>query len=128
MRSTCHRPTPHALNFFLRSYWLIAAVIAATGYYVYAEFATALPRNGGELNYLQHAYRKPKYLVAAVFAAQALLLGQAAGNAYTSGAYFLRAGGNEVVNYTARRIGVVVLLSALIIHGFFRKWGVYFLK
>ena len=63
----------------------MAADIAATGYYVFSEFDTALPRNGGDINYFQHACSKPKYLVAAVFSAQALLLGQAAGNAYTSG-------------------------------------------
>jgi len=82
---------------------------------------TALPRNGGELDHLQRAYRKPEYLVAALFAAQALLRGQAAGNAYRSGEYFLRAGGNEVVDYTARGIDFVVLLPALTTHGFFRE-------
>jgi len=49
-----------------------------------------------------------------------LLRIQAAGNAYRSGEYFLRAGGNEVVDYIARGIGVSFLLPALIIHGFFR--------
>lgn len=43
---------------------------------MYAEFATAIPRNGGELNYLQQVYRKPKYLVGCIYGAQALLLGQ----------------------------------------------------
>lgn len=57
-------------------YWVIGAIIASAGYAVYAEFATAIPRNGGELNYLQQVYRKPKYLVGCVYGAQALLLGQ----------------------------------------------------
>lgn len=57
-------------------YWVIGAIIASAGYAVYAEFATAIPRNGGELNYLQQVYRKPKYFVGCVYGAQALLLGQ----------------------------------------------------
>lgn len=60
----------------LLRYWVIGAIIASAGYAVYAEFATAIPRNGGELNYLQQVYRKPKYLVGCVYGAQALLLGQ----------------------------------------------------
>ncbi|ODN78785.1 hypothetical protein L202_04340 [Cryptococcus amylolentus CBS 6039] len=109
-------------------YWVIGAVIAATGYSVYAEFATSIPRNGGELNYLQHVYKKPKYLVACIYGAQALLLGQAAGNAYTSGRYFLRAGGITDNEWGSRGIGVAVLITALVIHGTLLKWGLRFLN
>ncbi|KAJ9123729.1 hypothetical protein QFC24_003503 [Naganishia onofrii] len=109
-------------------YWVIGAVIAAAGYAVYAEFATAIPRNGGELNYLQHVYRKPKYLVGCIYGAQALLLGQAAGNAYTAGRYFLRAGGITDAEWASRGIGVAVLVSALFIHGSLLKWGLRFLN
>ncbi|TPX55885.1 hypothetical protein PhCBS80983_g04941 [Powellomyces hirtus] len=106
-------------------YWAIGAAIAVTGYLVYAEFASAIPRNGGELNYLQHIYRKPKFLVAAMYGAQALLLGQAAGNAYTAGRYLIRAGGGES-EWGARSIGVGVLIAALIVHGTLLKWGLRF--
>ncbi|KAI5455476.1 methionine permease [Naganishia albida] len=109
-------------------YWVIGAIIASAGYAVYAEFATAIPRNGGELNYLQQVYRKPKYLVGCVYGAQALLLGQAAGNAYTAGRYFLRAGGIIDNEWASRGIGVAVLVSALLIHGSLLKWGLRFLN
>lgn len=107
-----------------RSYWVIGGIIAALGFAVYAEFASAVPTNGGELNYLQLVYRKPKHLVTVMYAAQALLLGQAAGNALTSGKYFLKAGGND--NYgewQAKGIGAGVLVSAVILHGTMLKWG-----
>ncbi len=108
-------------------YWVIGAIIAGCGFAVYAEYALAIPRNGGELNYLTHVYRKPKFLVSTMYAAQALLLGQAAGNAYTAGRYFLRAGGQTATNeWGARGIGVAVLISALIIHGTMLKWGLRF--
>lgn len=63
-----------------------------------------------------------------MYGAQALLLGQAAGNAYTAGRYFLRAGGTVDAEWSARGIGVGVLVSALLIHGTLLKWGLRFLK
>ena len=60
-------------------YWVIGGLIAGCGFAVYAEFAMKMHRNGGELNYLQYVFRKPNFLTASMFAAQALLLGQAAG-------------------------------------------------
>lgn len=107
---------------------MIGAIVAAAGFAVYAEFATAMPKNGGELNYLQRAYSKPKHLVMIMYASQALLLGQAAGNAYTAGQYFIRAGGSEPNQWGARGIGVAVILSALIMHGAFMKYGILFQK
>lgn len=109
-------------------YWVIGALIAGAGFAVYAEFATAMPRNGGELNYLQRAYRKPKHLVMIMYASQALLLGQAAGNAYTAGRYFIRAGGGESSEWGAKGIGIGILLAALIMHGTMLKWGLLFQK
>ncbi|CAO1618858.1 unnamed protein product [Parajaminaea phylloscopi] len=106
-------------------YFLIGGIIAALGFYVYAEFASALPRNGGEVNYLQHAYRRPKGLIVSAYASQALLLGQAAGNALTAGFYFLKAG-DVSSEWRARGIGVGVILAAVIMHGCFLKWGLRF--
>jgi len=62
----------------------------------------------------------------AIYASQALLLGQAAGNAYTAGQYFIRSGGSEPNVWAARAIGVAILLSALIMHGCFLKYGLLF--
>lgn len=107
-------------------YWVIGGVIAGCGFAVYAEFAMAMHRNGGELNYLQYVYRKPKYLVASMYAAQALLLGQAAGNANTAGQYFIRAGGGTTTEWNSKGIGVAVILGALFMHGTMLKWGLMF--
>ncbi|WFD25437.1 methionine permease [Malassezia nana] len=107
-------------------YWVIGGIIAGCGFAVYAEFAMAMHRNGGELNYLQYVYRKPKYLVASMYAAQALLLGQAAGNANTAGQYFIRAGGGETNEWNSKGVGVAVIMGALIMHGTMLKWGLMF--
>lgn len=89
-----------------------------------------MPKNGGELNYLQHAYRKPRGLAAVMYAAQAFLLGQAAGNAYSAGQYFLKAGASNgrgnASEWPARAIGVGVLFAALIMHSTALKWGLRF--
>ena len=107
-------------------YWVIGGIIAGCGFAVYAEFAMAMHRNGGELNYLQYVYRKPKYLIASMYAAQALLLGQAAGNANAAGQYFIRAGGGETTEWNSKGIGVAVILAALFMHGTMLKWGLMF--
>ena len=107
-------------------YWVIGGIIAGVGFAVYAEFATAIPRNGGELNYLQYVFRKPRYLVVSMYAAQALLLGQAAGNANAAGQYFIRAGGKQTTEWNSKGIGVAIILVALFMHGFLLKWGLRF--
>lgn len=113
-------------------YWIIGGVIAGCGFAVYAEFAMAMHRNGGELNYLQHVYRKPKFLVASMYAAQALLLGQAAGNANAAGQYFLRAGNgiNEMSDkryeWGSKGIGTAIIVTALFMHGVLPKYGLMF--
>lgn len=107
-------------------YWVIGGIIAGFGFAVYAEFATSIHRNGGELNYLQYVFRKPTFLVASMYAGQALLLGQAAGNANAAGQYFIRAGGGETTNWNSKGIGVAVLAAALFMHGCLLKWGLMF--
>lgn len=42
--------------------WVAGMLIALAGMLVYLEFGTGLPRNGGEKNYLEFVYRKPKFL------------------------------------------------------------------
>lgn len=38
-------------------------LIPELGMAVYLEFGTGLPRNGGEKNYLEFVYTRPKFLV-----------------------------------------------------------------
>ncbi|KAN0062050.1 methionine permease [Thecaphora frezii] len=106
-------------------YWLIGAVIAMTGYLTFAELGSAMPKNGAELNYLQYMYRRPKYLVATMYAAQAFLLGGAAGNSYVAGRYLLSAGG-VTSEWGSRGIGAGILITVLIVHGTLLKWGLRF--
>ena len=47
--------------------WVAGLIIAAAGMAVYLEFGTALPRNGGEKNYLEHVFKKPRFLVTGLY-------------------------------------------------------------
>jgi len=55
--------------------WVAGMIIAAAGMAVYLEFGTAIPRNGGEKNYLEFVYGKPKYLATGMYAGYVVLLG-----------------------------------------------------
>ncbi|PPQ86026.1 hypothetical protein CVT26_013963 [Gymnopilus dilepis] len=54
--------------------WVLGSVIAAAGMQVYIIWGTALPYNGGEKNYLEWLFPRPKGLVTSIYAANAVLL------------------------------------------------------
>ncbi|KAF5354599.1 hypothetical protein D9758_011186 [Tetrapyrgos nigripes] len=103
--------------------WVIGGTIAAAGLAVYLEWATALPRSGGEKNYLEYSFQKPLYLITCIYAIYAALLGWPSGNSVYTGEMLLNAAGTEVNRWNQRGIGVAVVTFALIIHGVLPKWG-----
>jgi amino acid transporter len=80
-------------------------------------------RNGGEKNYLEYVYTKPKFLATAMFAAYAVLLGWAAGNSVIFGEYILNAAQVEVNRWNQRGIGLACITAAFLIHSLALKWG-----
>ncbi|PGH27997.1 hypothetical protein AJ80_00252 [Polytolypa hystricis UAMH7299] len=105
--------------------WLIGTLIAMAGTAVYLEFGTAIPRNGGEKNYLEYVYTRPRFLATAMFASYALLLGWAAGNSVIFGEYILHAAGIEANRWNQRGIGFGCITIAFIIHATALKWGLH---
>ncbi|KAK9478196.1 amino acid permease-domain-containing protein [Lipomyces japonicus] len=103
--------------------WVAGTLIAASGLMVYLEFGTAIPRNGGEKNYLEFVYRKPKYLVTAMYASYAVLLGWAGSNSVVFGEYILHAAEVEVNRFNQRLIGLACITAAFLIHSTSVKWG-----
>ncbi|KAH9934982.1 amino acid permease-domain-containing protein [Fomitopsis serialis] len=106
--------------------WLLGTMIAACGTAVYIELGTALPKNGGEKNYLEYIYQRPRFLMACGYAAYALLIGWSAANVSVFGEYVLHA-----VNPTqtpppiaTRLAGVSCVTFALVIHGTRPAWGI----
>ena len=92
---------------------------------MWLEFGLAIPRSGGEKNYLEYIYRRPKYLATCVLASQMILLGFSSGNSLAFGRYITYAAGGEVVDtYKARGIGVACVTFAVILHSTLPKWGI----
>ncbi|KIK58841.1 hypothetical protein GYMLUDRAFT_45139 [Collybiopsis luxurians FD-317 M1] len=105
--------------------WVIGATVASAGMWVYVVWGTALPKNGGEKNYLEYLFRKPRFLVTSVFAADAVLLAWAAGNSLVFGEYILEAANKEAGRWTLRLVGFACITFAFLFHGTALKWGLY---
>ncbi|BDD64038.1 hypothetical protein MAP00_008886 [Monascus purpureus] len=103
--------------------WVAGTAIAMAGTAVYLEWGTAIPKNGGEKNYLEYVYKKPRFLVTAMFASYVVLLGWAASNSTVFGQYVLVAADIEPGRWNQRGIGLACLSAAFLIHAFALKWG-----
>ncbi|KAF9265694.1 high-affinity methionine permease [Marasmius fiardii PR-910] len=105
--------------------WIIGGIISAAGLAVYLEWGTGLPRSGAEKNYLEFSYRKPRYFITCIYAASAVLLGQASSNSVFAGELLLNAANAEVNQWNQRGIGLGVITFAFLIHGVTPKVGIY---
>ena len=105
--------------------WAVGAIIAISGLYVYMEFGTAIPKNGGEKNYLEAIFRKPKFFITCMYAAYIFFLGWAAGNSINTAIMFLTAADTEVTKWNQRGIGVAVVFFAFLINSLNVKIGLY---
>lgn len=102
----------------------IGGLLTFAGLSVYLEFGLQIPRSGGEKNYLERVYRKPKYLATSVFLSQMVLLGFSSGNSLAFGRYVLFASGSDAPDgWSARGIGVGCITFAVLLHSIFPKWG-----
>ncbi|KAH7121147.1 high-affinity methionine permease-like protein [Dendryphion nanum] len=105
--------------------WVIGGILTFAGLSVFLEFGLAIPRSGGEKNYLERVYRKPKYLATCVLAAQMLLLGFSSGNSLAFGRYVLFASGSTAPDgWAARGIAIACVTFSVGIHSIAPKWGI----
>ncbi|KAF2792199.1 amino acid transporter [Melanomma pulvis-pyrius CBS 109.77] len=105
--------------------WVIGGILTFAGLSVFLEFGLAIPRSGGEKNYLERVYRRPKYLSTCVLAAQMLLLGFSSGNSLAFGRYVLFASGSTAPDgWAARGIAVACVTFSVLLHSIFPKWGI----
>ncbi|KAJ7466833.1 APC amino acid permease [Mycena galericulata] len=104
--------------------WLLGALLAAAGTAVYVELGTGLPRSGGEKNYLEFIYRRPRFLVSCSFVAYTLIIGSAAANSIVFGEYVLHALDMTPARFSSRFVAVLVLTFCLLVHGTLLKFGV----
>lgn len=105
--------------------WALGGVIALSGLYVYMEFGTAIPKNGGEKNYLEFIFKKPRFFVTSMYASYVFFLGWAAGNSVNTAVMFLTAADTEVTKWNQRGIAVAVIFFAFLINSVSVKAGIY---
>ncbi|GMK59031.1 hypothetical protein CspeluHIS016_0700460 [Cutaneotrichosporon spelunceum] len=105
--------------------WLVGSVIAAAGMWVYIVWGTAIPRNGGEKNYLEYLLRKPQFLATCAYAANGVLLGWASGNSIVFGEYMLRAANIAPGQWTCRLVGFAAITFCFLLHGTSVRHGLY---
>lgn len=105
--------------------WVIGSLIAFTGLLTYMELGSAIPRNGGEKNYLEYIYKKPKFFVTAMYASYVFFLGWAAGNSVVTGEFLLNAAGKEVTKWNSRAIGIGVITFAFLVNGLHVRSGLF---
>ncbi|KAF4552373.1 High-affinity methionine permease-like protein 2 [Elsinoe fawcettii] len=103
--------------------WVAGMLIAAAGMAVYLEFGTAIPKNGGEKNYLEYVFRRPKFLATGLYTGYVILLGWAGSNSVVFGEYILHAANVEVDRWNQRGVGLACITAAFLIHGLALKWG-----
>ncbi|KAK7207300.1 amino acid permease-domain-containing protein [Myxozyma melibiosi] len=98
--------------------WVAGGILSLTGLSVFLEFGLGIPKNGGEKNYLERVYQKPKYLITCIFLGQMILLGFSAGNSLAFGRYMLFAAGIDYPSEHASRIvAVICITSVVLLHG-----------
>ncbi|TFK65498.1 APC amino acid permease [Pluteus cervinus] len=103
--------------------WLLGSVLACVGTAVYIELGTGLPRSGGDKNYLEFTYRKPRFLATCIYAAYILSHGPPAANSVVFGEYFTHALGLSPSPLTMRLAGLLCLTASLVVHGCFPRFG-----
>ncbi|KAH6850690.1 amino acid permease-domain-containing protein [Chaetomium sp. MPI-CAGE-AT-0009] len=104
--------------------WAVAGLLTLSGLSVYLEFGLAIPRSGGEKNYLERIFRRPRRLATSVFAVQIVLLGFSAGNSLAFGRYVLLAAGHPMPDgWIPRAIAVACMTFVVALHSVFPKWG-----
>ncbi|CCK70153.1 uncharacterized protein KNAG_0D04070 [Huiozyma naganishii CBS 8797] len=105
--------------------WAVGAIIALAGLYVYMEFGTTIPKNGGEKNYLEVIFKKPKFFITCMYASYVFFLGWAAGNSVNTAVMFLTATDTEVTKWNQRGIAVAVVFFAFLVNAINVKLGIF---
>lgn len=104
--------------------WIFGGIVSYAGLNVYLEFGLEIPKSGGEKNYLERIYKRPKHLALSVFAVASFIMNTSAANAYTFGLYTLLAFGVDNPSALHARIISVLCISVVIfVHAVYPKAG-----
>lgn len=101
--------------FFLS--WIIAAMLAFSGLYVYLELGSLIPRSGGTKVFLEFIYTKPQYMASVVFSLYSVVFGFTLLNALVFGEYSLHSLGIEPTEGRTRVVGLGMIYLSVLVHG-----------
>ncbi|OXV08379.1 hypothetical protein Egran_03858 [Elaphomyces granulatus] len=111
-------------------FWIFGAINAIAVSYLYIEFGlniprydkAPVPRNGGELNYLNYLIKRPVFLATCLFGITFILLGSTAGNAISFADNILP----SMPGRNAAVVGIAVgaVTFSCLIHGTWRRGGI----
>lgn len=107
-------------GFALIMLWVVGGVVAVCGALSYAELGAALPRSGGEYNFLGRIYHPGAGFVSGWISSTVGFSAPVALAAMTFGAYttssLLPEASDTVTNWTERGLAVTLILSLALIH------------
>ncbi|CAK7916295.1 high-affinity methionine permease [[Candida] anglica] len=90
--------------------WVVGFIIALFEVFVFIEFVMYFKRrSGGEVDYLEQAYPRPKFLVATTYAAVSVILSFSTSSAIAFSSYILAAADYDATPWEKRGVGVAVL-------------------
>ncbi|KAI1787978.1 high affinity methionine permease [Ganoderma leucocontextum] len=105
--------------------WVAGFILSFCGLFIWLEFGTMIPRSGAEKVYLEAVYKKPKYLVTVIFAANAILLGFTASGCIVFAQNILVTAGHTAERWVTRGIALGVIVFVTLLHGLAPKLGVW---
>ncbi|KAI0063740.1 high affinity methionine permease [Artomyces pyxidatus] len=108
--------------------WVLGFVLSFCGLFVWLEYGTMFPRSGGEKVYLEAVYKRPKYLVTVIFAANAILLGFTASGCLVFAQNILVSAGHSADRWVVRGIALGVIFFVTLLHGLTPRLGVYLMN
>ncbi|KAJ2034450.1 hypothetical protein IW146_003940 [Coemansia sp. RSA 922] len=104
--------------------WVIGAIVSLCGCAAYMELGTMLPRSGGEKEYLDVAFPKPRALLPFVFCLSIIAISFPSGlaaDAVVTGVYFVYSASGKPASghseWTQRAIGLAVVVVCGLLHG-----------
>ncbi|KAL2194016.1 amino acid permease-domain-containing protein [Corynascus similis CBS 632.67] len=128
-------------------FWFIGIIYCLAAAHVYVEYGLnvpryifngveqSVPRSGGDLNYLQYVYRKPRYkkdtvlLIGCLFGISFICIGNMAGNCILCAVRLLQAAhpDQDATSFgpgKVRGIAIAIAVFACFIHSFSRRGGI----
>ena len=108
----------------LTSDWVIGGIIAWAGLAYYLELGSYFPkRAGGEVVYLEQAWKKPKYLFPAAFAASTVITSFSASNCIVFADYIFSAAGHNATAWESKALATAAYTVACLAILLSTKWS-----